>query len=621
MRSHSERHYEPITAWRPTFPAVLLILAIIGSPVRAADPQPYAVTIERTGSGELDATLNATAELVTLQGKVSVPPFALVERARSDSPRLTTALESFGYYAAKVNITIDGHALDDPELPGALDALPAGAKAQVRVAIDKGPLYRIGDIAIEGSLPDAERKALGLETGDPAVAGVVLDAQGRLRETLQEHGYALAKVDPPIAFADDQAHVLNLTFKVDTGPQVDIGTITFKGLKDTNESFARRAAKLNPGERYRPSRIEEARRALMAQGVFSGVSVRAADHLDRDGRIPLTFDVQERKLHAVSLAANYSTDLGVSLSATWSHRNLLGNAEQLNITASGTGLGNSTAGIGYNLTAQFMKPMFLQDNQTLEFDMAGVKQNLDAYDQTAQTLAVFLRRRFSSLWTARAGLSAMHDEVTQEGADTIYQLLAAPLTVTYDVTGLGDTLNDPVKGVRASLVVTPTKAFGGSDLTFVTMQASSSAYFDLGETGRSVLALRGLAASIVGGSNLDVPPDQRLYAGGSATVRGYDYQSIGPRFADGNPVGAKSVDAATIEFRQRIGEEWGAAAFVDAGQASDDAPFTGAVRVGAGIGARYYTPIGAVRADIAVPLTRGPGDAAFEIYIGLGQAF
>ena len=44
----------------------------------------------------------------------------------------------------------------------------------------------------------------------------------------------------------------------------------------------------------------------------------------------------------------------------------------------------------------------------------------------------------------------MHDEVTQEGTDTIYQLLAAPLTVTYDVTSLGDTLNDPVKGVRAS---------------------------------------------------------------------------------------------------------------------------------------------------------------------------
>jgi translocation and assembly module TamA len=121
---------------------------------------------------------------------------------------------------------------------------------------------------------------------------------------------------------------------------------------------------------------------------------------------------------------------------------------------------------------------------------------------------------------------------------------------------------------------------------------------------------------------MELPPDQRLYAGGSATVRGFAYQSIGPLFPDGNPVGAKSVDAGTIEFRQRIGEDWGGAAFVDAGQASaSGAPFNGPVRVGAGIGARYYTALGAVRLDVAVPLTRVHGGDAFEVYIGLGQAF
>jgi translocation and assembly module TamA len=86
-------------------------------------------------------------------------------------------------------------------------------------------------------------------------------------------------------------------------------------------------------------------------------------------------------------------------------------------------------------------------------------------------------------------------------------------------------------------------------------------------------------------------------------------------------VGAKSVDAATVEFRQRIGEDWGAAAFLDAGQASTDAPFTGKVYAGAGLGARYYTAIGAVRVDVAVPLVKLPGGDRFQLYIGLGQAF
>jgi translocation and assembly module TamA len=159
-------------------------------------------------------------------------------------------------------------------------------------------------------------------------------------------------------------------------------------------------------------------------------------------------------------------------------------------------------------------------------------------------------------------------------------------------------------------------------VTFYVLQISGSTYFDLAGDGRSVLALRGLAASVLGASADELPPDQRLYAGGSGTVRGFAYQSIGPQFADGNPEGAKSVDAATVEFRQRIGEDWGGAVFVDGGQASaDGAPFTGSVEVGAGLGARYYTSIGALRLDVAAPLTHINGGDAFEIYAGLGQAF
>ena len=337
--------------------------------------------------------------------------------------------------------------------------------------------------------------------------------------------------------------------------------------------------------------------------------------------MPLTFDVQERERHSVALSGNYSTDLGISLSTTWSHRNLFGNAEQLNLSAGGAGLGNASAGLSYNLTAQYVQPLFLRQDQVLEISASGVKQQLDAYDQTAQTLAGFVRRKFSPLWSGSAGLSYTHDLIAQQGASRLYDLVAAPVTVTYNSTGLGDVLSDPVTGLRAALSLSPTHAFGGSGVTFLLAQASAATYFDIGGDGRSVVALRALAASILGSSNLGLPPDQRLYAGGSATVRGYAYQSLGPQFPDGTPIGAKSVDAATVEFRQRIGEDWGAAAFVDAGQAGTGTPFTGKVYAGAGAGVRYYTSIGAVRVDVATPLVHLPGTASFQLYIGLGQAF
>jgi translocation and assembly module TamA len=509
---------------------------------------------------------------------------------------------------------------DDAELPAHLDALPAGRPAAVRIVVAPGPLYHLGTVALNGDLP-AKDATTGLKTGDPAVARMVLDARLRLLSALQEDGYALAAVDGPEATADDVKHTIDVTYKVKTGPRVRLGAIGFKGLAGVNESFARSALTVHSGDLYQTSRIEAARQTLAGLGVFSGVSVHADEHLAPDGRIPLVFDVQERLRHAVTLSGTYSTDLGILASATWSHRNLFGNAEQLNLTAGGTGLGSASAGLGYNLSAQYIQPRFLTGNQVLELDLSGIKQKLDAYDQTAQTIAGFVRRKFSPLWSGSVGLSLTHDQISQEGTDALYELISTPFTVSYDSTGIPDGLSDPVRGLRAGLTLTPTHAFGHSNATFLLAQLSGSSYFDLGGDGRSVLALRGLAASIFGASNLDLPPDQRLYAGGSATVRGYAYQSLGPQFPDRKPIGAKSVDAATIEFRQRIGADWGAAVFVDGGQAGTGAPFTGKLYAGAGVGARYYTPIGAIRIDVAAPLIRLPGGDAFELYIGLGQAF
>jgi translocation and assembly module TamA len=234
----------------------------------------------------------------------------------------------------------------------------------------------------------------------------------------------------------------------------------------------------------------------------------------------------------------------------------------------------------------------------------------------------FLRRKFSPRWSGSVGLTATHDDVVQKGTDRLYELLALPVSASYDSTGLTDVLQDPTHGVRTSFAFTPTQSFGARTFTFFTLQASASAYFDLSGGGRTVIALRGLAGSVLGASSLDLPPDQRLYAGGSATVRGFKYQSIGPRFSDGDPIGGASVDAVTLELRQRLFGNFGAAVFVDAGQAgAGSIPFTGAIRAGTGAGLRYYTPIGVVRGDVAIPLTRIANGDAFEIYIGLGQAF
>jgi translocation and assembly module TamA len=170
--------------------------------------------------------------------------------------------------------------------------------------------------------------------------------------------------------------------------------------------------------------------------------------------------------------------------------------------------------------------------------------------------------------------------------------------------------------------LTPTEPVVGDRRPFLIAQGQAASYIAVEPNGGGILAVRGQAGTIQGASQFEVPPDQRFYAGGSGTVRGYTFQTIGPLFANDQPEGGTAFDAASLEFRQHVWGHFGAVPFVDAGQVSaGSAPFQGRLRVGIGIGGRYYTGIGPIRLDIAFPLTRVAGSGGFALYIGLGEAF
>ncbi len=641
----------PPAACRPAVPPAgrgLLCAALIGLalPVplaRAADLVSYRTTLRPTGDKALDAALKGSSSLVSLQKTRAVSPFALAGRARADVARLRTALESFGFYGGRIAITVAGHPADDPALPDILSALPAGTPAPISVAIDKGPLFHLGQVTL--TLPPGEalsatdQARFDLHPGQPAVASDVLAAQGRLQTALQEEGHAFATVQAPVAYLRPASRTLDIVFTATEGPRVDIGVITLAGLRQVNPDYVARRLLVHQGQLYQPSRIEAARQDLASTGVFSAVGVSAAQALSPDGELPLTFDFTEAPRHTVALQAGYSTDLGGSAGVTWTHHNLFGNAERLELVALLTGLGGTSVnGLGYDVYADLLKPDFYHRDQSLDLRVEGLKQDLQAYNQTALLVRALLNRKLSQAWSVSGGVGAEQERIIQEGVARSYTLAFVPLTVSYDSTGLANPLDSPTHGVRVSLDATPTESLGsgsndggsnnaGGDSFFAILQGTAATYLDLNRIGlaapgRSVIALRAVIGSVQGASTFELPPDQRLYAGGSGTVRGYKYQGVGPLFADGNPEGGTAVDAGTVEFRQRIGKSFGFAAFADAGQVSaSSAPGTGTLRVGAGVGGRYYTPIGPIRLDVAVPLNKPPGGDSFELYVGLGEAF
>jgi translocation and assembly module TamA len=119
-----------------------------------------------------------------------------------------------------------------------------------------------------------------------------------------------------------------------------------------------------------------------------------------------------------------------------------------------------------------------------------------------------------------------------------------------------------------------------------------------------------------------VPSDRLFYSGGGGSVRGYSYQGVGPRLPDNTPRGGISLFETSVEVRHRLRGALGIAAFVDAGAVGfQEYPDFEDVRFGAGIGVRYDLPFGPIRADVAFPLDRRDGDASFQIYVSIGQAF
>ncbi len=621
----------PRSAARPSYRlTAVLLAAILPLGLNAADPQPYDVILAPSGDATLDAAVRDSSNLLVLRDKAPVGGFALVERARQDAARFEAALQAFGYYKGRVSVTIAGRPIDDPGLPDFVDRAPAAAVLQVEAAIDPGSRFRFGRVDIEGSAPATVAAvlgaALGLTAGQPALAADVIAGQERMLAALRNAGYPLAQVTLLPATAYPDRDTLDLAFRIETGKQANLGPIRIDGLRDMRESFVRERLLLKSGQLFNPAAIDTARTDLMELGTFSVVRMVPADQLDANGALPMRIDVTERPLHAVELGASYSTDLGVGLTASWRHRNLFGGAEQLSFTGAVQHGGNATAKPGYSAGTQYRQPDFLARDQALEINLNAVKQSLQAYDQTAVTERIALSRRLSPRWTVSVGIFGEQEQITQEGMTNSYNLVGLPISARFDST---DNPLDPTKGIRASFSVTPTLSLalsnGGSSSptgTFVIMQAAGSSYFDLGTEGRSVLALRGLVGQVSGAGVFGLPPDQRFYAGGSGTVRGYRYQSVGPQFASNRPTGGNAVSTGTIEFRQRFLDSYGVVGFVDAGQVSTDGkPFSGTWRAGAGVGARYYTSIGPIRLDIAVPLNKQPGGDSFELYIGIGQAF
>ncbi len=552
----------------------------------------------------------------------------LLQGAQAVLAKVNGALRSRGFYDAMVTATIDNHPIDEAAALDAIDAHPDTEQVAFSLTVDTGPRFKIGAVAIHGGgpqpLPAIDMSKLGLAVGDPASAAAILSAEDRALAEFRKQGYALAVVKREVV-VDHATREAEVTFTVDAGPIARMGPVRFSGTEKVDTTYLQRRVPFKQGELYDPTKVDTLRGKLTSLGVFNAVRIRPAKALDANGELPIDIELTDRPPRSIGFGIAYETQLGFALSGFWVHRNLFGEAESLRLTAeiNHIGQGLAISDTGFAFRADFRKPDWWLPGQDGRVTAEVLREVLPAYYRNAIGFGVGLDRIISPVWQVRLGLTT---EIEQERRISTsiwqdYRLLGVPMAVLLNK---ANSDVDPTRGYRLELDLTPYVDFGPNNDFFSVIRLTGRSYFDLGAPGRSVLALRGSFGTEPTANVAGIPFDKLFYAGGGGSVRGFVYQSAGPRDAFNNPLGGASLVEASVEFRQRFGKSFGAVAFVDAGSAYPDVmpDFSlFAPRVGAGIGARYYTDFGPVRLDVGFPLNARDGDPPFGIYVSLGQAF
>ncbi len=583
------------------------------------DPTAYKPEITvSSGNEQLSKELSAASILMQQQEQLPSGEAGLLARALSDRERLIAKLYAIGRYGGTVNIMLAGipleTALEQPELP-------AARPVNVTIMVNPGPVFTFGDISISSRGADlsSDPAFWDLSPGEVAASDEILTAEARMVSVLRGRGYPKAKIAERRITADHSTNRLAVSLVADAGPKAHFGAVSVSGTKVTDPAFVIQQAMLPQGALYSPADLARARKRLNDLGIFSSVRLVEGDIAGPDGTMPITIEVTERKRHVIGAGASWSSTEGFGVESYWRRRNLFGRGELLSIEGSVGRIANeSLEKLEYSARIAFEKPGVFGPLTSFSTSLGARQENPDAYLSRTITYDAYLNREFTEQLKGRAGAEVFYANEEDAFGDNDYLLVGLPADLTFDNR---DNLLNPSKGVFAALFAEPAyDTLNSNAMGFV--KGTVSSYYALDESKRFILAGKVTAGSIFAPSVESVPASRRYIAGGGGSIRGYAYRNVGPR-VDGEVTGGRSLIELSGEIRVQMTETIGVVGFVDAGNAYENSfpDFSEGLKVGVGTGLRYFTPIGPLRIDAAIPLDPGPGDPDFALYVGLSQAF
>lgn len=490
-----------------------------------------------------------------------------------------------------------------------------GTKIIIDVTPNDPVLINTVEVSVTGDgIDDPRYKAvlsdLPVSKGAVFVSANYEAAKVALLDKAQDLGYF------DFTFSENEVRVsrrqlsADIKLTADTGVRYTYGPILFE-QNLFKKSFLERWLPFNEGDPYESSLIGELTQNLQNSGYFKSVRVQPQQDRRYGKTIPVKVELTPKDSNQVSVGVGFQTDIGPRTKLTWGKPllNRWGHSAEVELGLSQI---EQRAGLAYRIPRR-KEPRY--NYWGMDIGVQNI-ENDDGNDSLIGTVNFQRVSRTPSLWTESLFIRWIRDrsitrrnENNGDNEDTVNLILPG---FSYSRSrSKGSPF--PVWGQASNLLVMGGSSRALSTIDFFKVLGSFKYLRALSDRNTLIGAVQ--YGAIQSNDYNRVPLSQRFFAGGDRSVRGFRYRDLSPRDKFGNAEGGRYLEVLSLEYNYRFLDRWSAALFADAGRAFDK--FSTPYSVGAGVGIRWQSPVGALRIDLATPISNND-KGGVRLHLSLG---
>jgi translocation and assembly module TamA len=575
-----------------TFYGLILFLLLVPPSLNAAEPVEVVVEgLEGEVLKNVQSALALPPGLVQ-DGRVNQRWLQLFEERSPE--RVRTALEPFGYYEPKIKTFL---------------ALEQGVY-RLYVRVERGEPVRVASVKIDIHGPGEKEEKLKelmmkfpLKEGDILRQDVYEKAKGGVKAEAINLGYLDADFSTHVVSISPEEKKATIELILETGLQYRFGEVTFVGASSYPEPFLRRYLAFRQGEPLSFSKVTQTQLNLVNSDRFKEVTVEPMKKDAQNGVVPITVRLTPSPPKRLRVGAGYETDIGARFATRYQDLNFNDWGHELNAEL-------NIAQRLQGLVTSYVIPSRKNLDSKLTTKLGVQREDTDTYKSRSILFEPEYVHGFGRGRLGSAYVQIRLEDFTIGEEEGQSRLVMPGLRFSKRQY---DDLIRPTRGYHWSLDGRGASQVLGSDTNLLQLLVNGDLLIPL--PGRFSVFLRGQGGTTLTGDFKDLPPSVRFFAGGDRSVRGYAYQSLGTKDAEGNVIGGKHLLVGSIELERPIIKIFGLAAFYDVGNAFNNF-WEMDLKQGAGIGVRLYTPVGPLRLDLARQI--GVRHPEFRVHFTVG---